>query len=471
MDPFELLVMKRILAVFFVTLWGLPAAQAQVEVPSWTYQNALPDSRSGRYDDIKFPTLNEGWVVSTVGEIWHTADAGASWAQQVNKVGSAFRSIAFQKELSSRGQLVGWAGTVFSPGSVLWETRDSGEHWVDITHRIEGIVPAGVCGMYSYKKSTWGVGAFNGSPTMIKTTDGGIHWTGKDLSDVAGALIDVYFQDEMTGFAVGGSGSSLDGNAIVLRTTDGGNSWQKVFQSTRKSGIQGEWGWKISFPSKLVGYVSVEYRANPNEHDAKVLKTVDGGLTWNEIAVKGSKTNLGLQGLGFVSENLGWASGRGVTSVTADGGTTWQQLPAFSTTSEEGQLDGSMNRFIVINDTLSYGVGRRLYRLSGYGAQTVANENYEVPHQFDLESSYPNPFSESTKLRFTLEKTLPVRLSVIDMIGRKHRNFPEASLNSGTHEIVWDGRNDAGQKLPPGSYILLVDIGTSMEMKQVVLLR
>jgi len=116
-------------------------------------------------------------------------------------------------------------------------------------------------------------------------------------------------------------------------------------------------------------------------------------------------------------------------------------------------------------------VGRRLYRLSGYGAQTVANENYEVPHQFDLESSYPNPFSESTTLRFTLEKTLPVRLSVIDMIGRKHRNFPEASLNSGTHEIVWDGRNDAGQKLPPGSYILLVDIGTSMEMKQVVLLR
>lgn len=463
--------MKRFLFVLVFAFVFNSTASAQVEVPSWKYQNQLPDARNGRYDDIKFPTLVEGWAVTTVGEIWHTPDAGASWVKQVDRAGTAFRSIAFQEVLSSRGKLVGWAGAIFSPTSVLWETRDSGEHWVDITHRIEGVIPKGICGLFSLNHSAWGVGAFNGDPTLIRTNNGGITWIGSDLGHLAGALIDVYFQDEMTGFAVGGSGDALDGDAVVLRTENGGKTWSKVFQSTRQAGIQGEWGWKISFPTKMVGYVSVEYRANPNSNDAKVLKTTDGGLTWKEIAVKGSKTNLGLQGIGFVTPNLGWASGRGVTSVTNDGGETWQQLPPYSTTTEEGQLDGSMNRFIIVNDTLSYGVGRRLYRLSGHGSSTVTTESYEVPHEFDLESSYPNPFTDSTTLRFRLQQSAVVRLSVIDMAGRIHRTFDASTRDPGTHEIVWNGRNDAGQKLPPGSYIMLIDIGTSMEMKQVVLLR
>lgn len=141
----------------------------------------------------------------------------------------------------------------------------------------------------------------------------------------------------------------------------GGSSWTKVFQSQRDPSISGEWGWKISFPTPLIGYVSVEYRSNPNSNDAKVLKTTDGGKTWHELAVRGSKSNLGLQGIGFISPEVGWASGRGVTSVTLDGGETWEQLVHLSSQNPNGQLDGAMNRFFMVNDTLAYGVGSRLY--------------------------------------------------------------------------------------------------------------
>lgn len=467
--------MKHLALTLFVIAICAPFASAQataqIDAPSWKHVSALPNAPNGRYDDMAFVTPRRGWVVNLRGEIWHTEDAGQSWDLQYVKTSSAWRSIAFLDELGPRGLQIGWAGTVFSPESVLWETRDGGDHWVDITHRIDGVIPAGICGMVTIGDSAWGVGAYHGAPTIVRTNDGGLHWVGDDVSSLAGALIDVYFHDEMVGIATGGSGSSLDGEAVVLRTEDGGVTWTKVFQSQRDANIGGEWGWKISFPTPLIGYISVEYRANPASNDAKILKTVDGGKTWTELAVRGSKSNLGLQGIGFISPEIGWASGRGVTSVTLDGGETWKQLVHLSSQNPSGQLDGAMNRFIMVNDTLAYGVGSRLYELSGFGAQATFSEREELPSTFDLDTSFPNPFSESTTLRYTLEAPARVSLRVIDPTGRMHRSYPATFQDPGQHQYVWDGRNDAGQKLASGNYIFLIDIGTSIEMKQVVLLK
>ena len=178
-----------------------------------------------------------------------------------------------------------------------------------------------------------------------------------------------------------------------------------------------------------------------------------------------------MQGIGFISPEVGWASGRGVTSVTLDGGETWEQLVHLSSQNPNGQLDGAMNRFFMVNDTLAYGVGSRLYELSGFGAQATYREDTELPKTFDLETSFPNPFSESTTLRYSLDAPARVSLRVIDPTGRMHRSYPAEFQDPGEHQYVWDGRNDAGQKLASGNYIFLIDIGSSIEMKQVVLLK
>ena len=130
-----------------------------------------------------------------------------------------------------------------------------------------------------------------------------------------------------------------------------------------------------------------------------------------------------------------------------------------------------MNRFFMVNDTLAYGVGSRLYELSGFGAQATYREDTELPKTFDLDTSFPNPFSESTTLRYSLDAPARVSLRVIDPTGRMHRSYPAEFQDPGEHQYVWDGRNDAGQKLASGNYIFLIDIGSSIEMKQVVLLK
>ena len=461
--------MKRLLLPFFALLLVVPSASAQTVAPKWEHVESFPDAPGGRYDDMVFLDTQRGWVVNTRGEIWNTEDGGQTWNLQTDK-GVPFRSVAFREEDGPFGE-VGWAGTVFRPESVLWETRDGGEHWIDISHRIYGDKPDGICGIYTRGQYAWGVGAFHGTPTIIKTSDGGITWHGRAVGNLAGGLIDVYFQDENIGFAVGGTGDNLDGLAVILRTEDGGETWEQAFVSTLTPGANSEWAWKISFPSRDVGYVSVEYPSNSNGPTAKVLKTEDGGLSWREIMIPGSTQSAGLQGIGFISESTGWASGRGTTSLTTDGGETWQRVSHYNPLSKEGQLDGSMNRFFVVNDTLAYGVGKRLYPLSGLELISTATEPSVVPESFTMDPPFPNPFTEKTTLRYHLDKSSIVRVQIIDVLGRMHRTFPAEFKQPGDYELMWDGRDDSGVRLASGNYILLIDIGESMETKQVVFLK
>lgn len=458
-----------------IILWPF-SALAQQTVPLWDHIESLPGSPAGRYDDMTWLDAERGWVVNLSGEIWHTDDGAETWTRQALKPNVRFRSVACREALSpATGKEVCWAGTVLPAGagnssSMLWETRDGGEHWIDITHRINGIIPYGICGMVSVGNKAWAVGAYYGEPTLIRSVDGGETWEGISLAAHATNLIDVYFKDEMEGYAVGGSEGLSTGNAVVLRTLDGGDTWEKVFESSLSDQARAEWGWKISFPTDRVGYVSVEYNSG-GAPTAKLLKTEDGGATWRQMWIEGSNSSAGLQGLGFISENVGWASGRGITSVTTDGGVTWKQLGHYIQSTGEGQLDGAMNRFYVVNDTLAFGVGLRLYRLSTQSATGTSLEAMPLPESFTLDAPYPNPFEDQATLPFTLQRASMVHVQVIDMLGRRHRMFPSRYLQPGAHEIIWDGTDEAGVKVPSGGYIFLVDIGESIETKRVVMVR
>lgn len=474
--PFRMTPYRPILiVVLLVVFLGTPSLHAQ-SVPLWDYVDSLPNSPVGRYDDMAWVDPERGWVVNLAGEIWHTDDGAATWTRQALRSDVRFRSVACRDYPSTAtGKEVCWAGTVTSTDAgnsagMLWETRDGGAHWIDITHRISGTVPYGICGMVSIGSKAWAVGAYYGEPTIIRSENGGETWVGTPVGNLAENLIDVYFKNELEGYATGGTDGLATGTAVVLRTLDGGLSWERVHVSSLTAGAQAEWGWKISFPTDDTGYISVEY-ASSNAPTAKVLKTTDGGATWSEVYIEGSNSSAGLQGIGFISATTGWASGRGVTSVTTDGGTTWTQLGHYNPGTNNGQLDGAMNRFFVVNDTLAYGVGLRLYELTTASSTSTALEAKPLPDAFSLADPYPNPFVEEARLPYSLERASMVHVQVIDMLGRIHRSFPSRYLQPGSHEIIWDGTDEAGTRVPSGGYIFLVDIGDSIETKRVVFVK
>src|SRR5262249_49120264 len=145
---------------------------------------------------------------------------------------------------------------------------------------------------------------------VVKTTDGGETWTCFDLSSVASRLIDCRFTAPDSGMVVGGVDVDSSSVARILSTGDGGRTW-----SVRYTGHwPNSWCWKISFPTRQVGWVSVEMF----EGNTHCLRTEDGGETWMEVEVFADARDL--QGIGFATPTLGWAP----PFRTQDGGVTWE---------------------------------------------------------------------------------------------------------------------------------------------------
>jgi photosystem II stability/assembly factor-like uncharacterized protein len=133
-------------------------------------------------------------------------------------------------------------------------------------------------------------------------------------------ILDVMFIDERTGFICGATSANVqESQALILKTRDGGATWREVY----RGGRPWELTWKAAFPSKRVGYVTIQ---NYNPDDAvsqrTVAKTVDGGGSWTELPVIDDHAWRAF-GVGFADERTGWLGGSTTGMQTRDGGLTW----------------------------------------------------------------------------------------------------------------------------------------------------
>ena len=65
---------------------------------------------------------------------------------------------------------------------------------------------------------------------------------------------------------------------------------------------------------------------------------------------------------------------------------------------------------------------------------------------------------------FHLERPKTLRIEILDLTGRRVRDLSvQRSFPSGEHEFSWDGRDDQGQALPPGIYLVRVHFTTDSD--------
>ncbi|MCH7859843.1 MAG: T9SS type A sorting domain-containing protein [Candidatus Marinimicrobia bacterium] len=93
-----------------------------------------------------------------------------------------------------------------------------------------------------------------------------------------------------------------------------------------------------------------------------------------------------------------------------------------------------------------------------------------MPKQFTLHQNYPNPFNPNTTIRFELPKTSKVYLVIYDILGREATRLKQEELGAGYHQVLWDGRDQAGRDLASGIYFArLVTPEYSKTMKMLLL--
>lgn len=89
-----------------------------------------------------------------------------------------------------------------------------------------------------------------------------------------------------------------------------------------------------------------------------------------------------------------------------------------------------------------------------------------------LSESYPNPFSSSTTIGFTLSKEEPVTLRIVDSYGNEVRTLVDnVSMKRGANAIVWDGRGASGEKMPAGTYFCQIRSSDGEAARPMVLVR
>lgn len=399
-----------------------------------------------RINDGYFVSPSVGWVVNGAGQIQRTTNAGMTWLKQLDKSSSThFRSVGFIDSLH------GWAGCLgvgdpnhpeVKDSTILYQTSNAGLTWTPVT-ALNSSTARGFCGMHVLNKSVINaVGRVRGPAYFYRTTDGGQTWDAKNMSTYAAGLIDVYFFDPDSGFAVGLTNTNHDNSSgVVLFTSDGGKTWQQRIQTSRV----GEWCWKISFPSRKVGYVSLQRNSQSNNH---FLKTTDGGVTWTEkvFPIEGYF----IQGIGFANDMLGWIGGLGVGPMyeSKDGGESWYPIG----------LGARINRFRLLGSTLGYAVGDSVYKYESGVPVSVAANGELIPASFKLKQNYPNPFNPSTTIHLELTSASLVRLRIYDVLGKELITLINQMKSAGSLEVLWDGKNREGDGLPSGMYLYRVEV-------------
>jgi glucuronoarabinoxylan endo-1,4-beta-xylanase len=87
---------------------------------------------------------------------------------------------------------------------------------------------------------------------------------------------------------------------------------------------------------------------------------------------------------------------------------------------------------------------------------SVPPNSDKIPEKSALEQNYPNPFSLSTAITYRLNKQSHVLLTIVDVLGRQVRKYEIGSQNAGTNSVLWDGRDNSGQKVAHGIYFYVL---------------
>jgi len=273
---------------------------------------------------------------------------------------------------------------------------------------------------------------------IYKTTNGGQSWS--NVQNLAHQNLNcISFADDMHG-AAGGNKSA------ILFTTDQGVSWSAATVNIADQlDIQ-----SIKFYNGLNGIAVGQ---------TIILKTSDGGATWNKVNYSFPAT---LYSVCYSGSTI-YASGDKYYVVkSTDGGNTWINImdTVFAKKNAYTQFNA-----IVIDKNGNLWTGGNSGLLTTAPISGI-NDNTFNPNSFTLSQNYPNPFNPTTVISFSLPEKSRISLKVYDILGRVVDILTDGVMNSGIHKINFDGK-----KFASGIYIysLSSDKGGIFSKKMVLL--
>ncbi|OGU61745.1 MAG: hypothetical protein A2V66_05150 [Ignavibacteria bacterium RBG_13_36_8] len=133
---------------------------------------------------------------------------------------------------------------------------------------------------------------------------------------------------------------------------------------------------------------------------------------------------------------------------------------SWSVTDDQGNVNGSLgSREFVIQNNSNITVD-------------VDDEELSIPKEMALLPAYPNPFNPSTTISFKLSRDEKVDIVVFDILGKKVTTLLDGEFkNAGSYKIYWNGKNNHGNTLSTGVYLVMMKAGSFIQSQKLVLLK
>ena len=94
----------------------------------------------------------------------------------------------------------------------------------------------------------------------------------------------------------------------------------------------------------------------------------------------------------------------------------------------------------------------------------------DIPTEFLLHQNYPNPFNPDTRIGYEVSKPAHVVLRVMNLRGQQVRTLANEAKPVGFHEVIWDGKNNYGQRVASGIYLYRLESRDFVETRKMTLL-
>jgi len=532
--------MKKIIPIFFLTLSLSVLSNAQ----SWSLLSQLP-SPFPDINSISVVDENVLWVACNSGYAYRSTDGGNTW--ELKNTGLPNGQNLYG--ISAIDNLNCWIGTV---NGAIYHTSDGGSSWTQQII-VSGSFINGIQ-MFDLNNGVYiGDPSGSGQPYQFRyTTDGGTTWTLAPSAPIANSefgVINAWDWTDQNHFWMGSANTTPNAtSAKVYYTTTGFSGSFMNVSVPGFGGSQGLYYQTVGFTDNMNGLIS--------SNGSNIMKTTDGGATWqatslppgvtsfagiNMSAIKSGSNEIrlsinettgnsmfittnfgsswteetlpieaevnGVQHMRFLNDNLGFA-GCGLGYVIKYTGIVPVELTSFavqvnnlgnvvlnwSTATETnnhmfeierksesggyftlGFVNGAGTTSEPQNYTYtdnSVSTGTFYYRLKqiDFDGRFQYSDEVEIqvngPLSFALEQNYPNPFNPTTKIKYSVPEAGNIRLSVYNTVGEEIAVLVNGYSEAGHFNVTFDASN-----LPSGVYLYKLQFANTVQTKKMMLLK
>ena len=80
---------------------------------------------------------------------------------------------------------------------------------------------------------------------------------------------------------------------------------------------------------------------------------------------------------------------------------------------------------------------------------------------------YPNPFTTETTIEFGMDEEADLNISVNDLNGKQIKTIDQKRFSTGIHKYKWNGTDNNGKEVNPGTYLIRLQAGRHVITKPV----